>query len=305
VADRLPNPTRRLAIAAAAATGMQVGAAMVATRFVVAAMGPATLALLRYAIGFLCLLPVLMAGPRVRFARRDLLPIALLGIGQFGILIALLNVGLRFIPSGRAALIFSTFPLMTMLIAAALGQERLTAAKTFGVLLTIVGVGLALGERAVVAGGGSWIGEAAVGASALTGAVCSVLYRPYLRRYSPLAVSTLAMLASVVFLVALAGGTEALFAAPPRLSGAGWLAVLFIGVGSGAGYFLWLWALRHAPATEVTVFLALSPLTAMGLGAVWLGEGVSVGAVVGLGAVAVGLWLATRSSTAAADARGR
>ena len=103
---------------------MQVGAAMVATRFVVDAMGPATLALLRYAIGFLCLLPVLLASPRVRFAARDLLPIALLGIGQFGILVALLNVGLRTVPSGRAALIFSTFPLLTMLIAAALGQER-------------------------------------------------------------------------------------------------------------------------------------------------------------------------------------
>jgi drug/metabolite transporter (DMT)-like permease len=94
VADR----TRRLAIAAAALTGMQVGAAMVATRFVVDAMGPATLALLRYAIGFLCLLPVLLSGPRVRFARADYLPIALMGIGQFGVLVALLNVGLHYIP---------------------------------------------------------------------------------------------------------------------------------------------------------------------------------------------------------------
>jgi len=289
VADR----TRRLAIAAAALTGMQVGAAMVATRVVVDALGPATLALLRYAIGFLCLLPIVLAGPRVRFARRDLLPIALLGIGQFGILVALLNFGLRFIPSGRAALIFSTFPLMTLLIAAASGQERLTLGKTAGVLLTILGVGLALGER-VTGGGGAWIGEAAVGLSALTGAVCSVLYRPYLRRYSPLAVSTFAMLASVLFLAVLAGGTEALFAAPPHLSAGGWLAVLFIGVGSGAGYFLWLWALRHAPATQVTVFLALSPLTAMGLGAVWLGEAVSLAALSGLGAVIIGLWIATR-----------
>ena len=65
-------------------------------------------------------------------------------------------------------------------------------------------------------------------------------------------------------------------------------------VGSGAGYFLWLWALRHAPATEVTVFLALSPLTATGLGAMWLGEAVSVLALFGLGAVVGGLWLATR-----------
>ena len=130
-----------LPAAAAAATGIQVGSAMVATRFVVDQAGPASLALLRYAIGFCCLVPfVLVAAPRVRFARRDLLPIALLGIAQFGLLIALLNYGLRFIPSARAALIFATFPLLTMVIAAALGHERLTAGRTVGVLLTVAGV---------------------------------------------------------------------------------------------------------------------------------------------------------------------
>ena len=34
---------------------------MVATRFVIGQTGPASLALLRYAIGFLCLLPPLLA----------------------------------------------------------------------------------------------------------------------------------------------------------------------------------------------------------------------------------------------------
>ena len=58
---------------AAAATGIQVGSAMVATRFVVEQSGPASLALLRYAIGFCCLLPfVVLAVPRTRFAPRDL-----------------------------------------------------------------------------------------------------------------------------------------------------------------------------------------------------------------------------------------
>ena len=53
-------PVKLLAAAAAAATGVQVGAAMVATRFVVDQAGPASLALLRYAIGFCCLLPFVL-----------------------------------------------------------------------------------------------------------------------------------------------------------------------------------------------------------------------------------------------------
>jgi drug/metabolite transporter (DMT)-like permease len=271
---------RFLAAAAAAATGVQVGSAMVATRFVVDQTGPTSLALLRYAIGFCCLLPVLClsAGP-VRFARRDVLPIALLGITQFGILIALLNYGLRFIPSARAALIFATFPLLTMVLAATLGHERLTVPKILGVLLTIAGVGVALGENALE---GSrvqeWVGELAVFASALSGAVCSVLYRPYLRKYPALPVSAFAMLASVGFLAIPAAG-EGFFATLPRFTPGGWLAVVFIGVGSGVGYYLWLWALGHAPATQVTVFLSL-------------GEQISPRSVLGLAGVAFGLWLA-------------
>ncbi len=284
------------AVIAAAATGVQVGTAMVATRFVVDQSGPASLALLRYLIGFSCLLPfVLRSGTPVRFAARDVLPISLLGITQFGILIALLNYGLRVIPSGRGALIFATFPLLTLLIASALSYEQLTAAKTLGVLLTIAGVGVALGDKVMLPGSGGpeWHGELAVFASALCGAVCSVLYRPYLKKYPTLQVSAFAMLASVVFLALLAAG-EGFFRALPHFTPSGWLAVIFIGVSSGVGYFLWLWALNHAPATQVTVFLALSPLTAVCLGALVLGERVSPLIGVGLVGVVLGLWLAHR-----------
>ena len=272
---------------------------MVATRFVIEQTAPASLTLLRYAIGFLCLLPVaLLVGPRPRFGGRDVLPIALLGIAQFGILIMLLNYALRFVPSGRAALIFASFPLLTMLVAAAAGAERLTARKALGVLLTLGGVACALGERGLHrgAGGQAWLGELVVLASALVGAVCSVLYRPYLKRYRALPVSTFAMLASVVFLAVPAAG-EGFFATLPRFTPWGWAAVLLIGIGSGGGYYLWLWALEHAPPTEVTVFLALSPITATLLGGALLGETLSALVAFGVALVTAGLWLATRASS--------
>ena len=53
-----------------------------------------------------------------------------------------------------------------------------------------------------------------------------------------------------------------------------------------------LWALRHATPTRVTVFLALSPVTAAGLGALLLGEAISAEALLGLACVALGLALA-------------
>lgn len=285
-----------LALTAAAATGVQVGAAMVATRLVVHDIGPASLAFLRYAIAVLCLVPPVFMSARVRFAARDLLVVMVLGIMQFGVLIALLNLGLQFISSTRAALLFSSFPLMTMIIAACLGREPLTRTKAAGVILTVIGVGVALGERLMTQSStGEWLGALLVLAAALCGAVCSVLYRPYLARYPTLPIGAWAMLASVLFLAAPAG-MEGLFTEGLRLDTAGSLAVLFIGLSSGIGYGLWLWALKHASPTKVTVFLSLSPITAALLG-IWIfREPFTPGVLLGLVGVVAGLWLATRTT---------
>lgn len=279
------------AVLVAAAVGVQVGAATVASRWVVAEVGPATLALLRYAIGAACLLPFFLAAPRVRFARRDLVAVSVLGIGQFGILVALLNLGLLTVSSARAVLVFATFPLMTMLLAAALGRERLSLAKSIGVVLSFAGVALAVLDKLALEEAGSWTGVAAVLAAAFTGAVCSVLYRPYLERYPTLPVSTVAMLASVGFLALLALPEGAL-ATVPRLGAGAWAAVAFIGLSSGLGYYGWLWALGRLPPTQVTVFLSLSPITAALLGAGLLGEDLPPLTVAGLAAVVAGLVVA-------------
>ncbi|TFZ00758.1 DMT family transporter [Ramlibacter henchirensis] len=288
-----------LALWAAAATGVQVGAAIVASRFAVAEVPPLTLAMLRYALGFACLLPfawrVLAAMPRsaARAPARDLLAMAALGIGQFGVLIALLNFGLQRVPAAQAALIFSLFPLLTLALATALGREKPTASLAVGVLLSIAGVACTLVPKLEARHAGGWWGEMAVLGAAATGALCSVLYRPYLQRYPVVPVSAFAMLASVVALALLALPE----AWPARLGGFGagaWWAIGFIGVSSGIGYFWWLYALKHLPPTRVTVFLALNPVTAALLGWGLLGERPQAWTWFALLLIGTGLWLATR-----------
>jgi drug/metabolite transporter (DMT)-like permease len=278
-----------LAVLAAAATGVQVGAAIVATRYVAADISPTSLAFLRYAIGVACLVPVVAVAKRACFARVDILPIAALGIGQFGVLIALLNYGLRSVPAGRGALIFATFPLLTLLLAALVGHERITMRKLTGVLFTLTGVALALGDK--VFGAGSLVGEIAILASAAAGAICSVLYRPYLRRYPTLPLSAFAMAAAAAALLVPAA-LDDLFIAPAQLSASAWGAIVFIGLSSGSFYVLWLWALKNIAASRVTVFLSLSPITAIVLGVTLLGEPVTAGIIAGAACVAAGLWVA-------------
>ncbi|WP_205964760.1 DMT family transporter [Ramlibacter agri] len=279
---------------AAAGSGVLVGAAIVATRFAVAEVPPLTLALLRYAIGFVCLLPFALAPLRgVRLQRGDLLAMAALGIGQFALLIAFLNWGLLHIGAAQAALIFSLFPLLTLLLGALLGREEVTPQLAIGVLLSIAGVAVSLWPKLQGGHGGGWWGELAVLASAAIGAACSVLYRPYLQRYPTLPVSAFAMLASVLFLAVAALGEHW----PQRvmhLSGTAWAVVAFVGLSSGLGYFWWLYALKRESPTRVTVFLALNPVTAAVLGALLLGEALSLSTGLALALIAAGLWFATR-----------
>lgn len=280
---------------AAAVAGILVGTGIVATRFVIDQTDPTSLALLRYAIGCLCLLPPAAMAGWTRIAPRDHLPIALLGILQFGILIVLLNFGLTKVSSSMGAIIFATFPIMTLAISVALRQEGLTLNKLLGVGLTFGGIVLVLAEKLAVPSSmeGRWLAVLALFGSALCGAVCSVLYRPYLRRYPPLQVSAYAMLASVAFLC-VAAAAEGFFSSLPHLTFGGWLAVLFIGVSSGLGYYLWLWALRHSSPTKVTVFLGLNPIAAAALGALLLSESLSSWFLAGLVCVVSGLWFAYR-----------
>lgn len=161
--------------------------------------------------------------------------------------------------------------------------------------MTVAGVGFALGDGVFAESGSGreWLGAAAVLAAAAAGAICSILYRPYLAKYPTLPVSVIAMFASVVFLAVFAAG-EGFFAAPPEFSARGIGAILFIGISSGVGYYLWLWALGNASPTRVTVFLALSPIAATLLGAAFLGEAITPMILAALAAVGGGLWIALR-----------
>lgn len=281
------------AFVAAATTGILVGSAIAVTRFAIGDIGPVSLAFLRYLIGTILLLPFALTITRTHFARKDLLPMSILGIGQFGVLIVLLNMGLETVPSGLGALLFAAFPFMTMLLARLLGQEALTLTKAAGVILSIMGVGIAVALNDTTTGPPDPFGVALILGSALTGALCSIYYRPYVAKYPPLSVVTLAMAASVLFLIGPAI-PEGLFTDVQTLSPPAWIAILFIALSSALAYYCWLYALKHLSPTKVTVFLSLSPIAGTLVGALLLGEAITIPVIIGCICVAAGLWLTSR-----------
>ncbi len=295
------------ALAAAAATGVQVGAALVATEAVVAEVGAGRLGFLRYAIALTFLLVLVLLGKARPVPGRDLIPVALIGIGQFGVLIALLNVALLYTSSARVALIFATLPLMTVAVgwltararlgapelgARELGARELGARELGAILLTLLGIAALLGAEAFAGEttAADLVGFAAAGGATLTGALCACVYRPYLEAHGVVAVSAIAMAASLLPL-GLMGLLEAPSQSPAEWSAATLALIAFIGLSSGLGFLLWLYALAALDAAVVTAFLALSPLTATALSVLLLSAEVTLGLVVALALVTAGLLL--------------
>ncbi len=282
------------AIAAAATVGMLVGAAMVSTSVVSSAVSPATLAFLRYLIGAaVLLLPIGPAG-RTRFTFKDAAAIAMLGIFQFAVLVLLLNHALLTVSATVCALVFATMPLATMCLAVITGKEPYSGRGLLGVCTAVAGVAyLLLTPSASSAGAahGGW-GVLALVTATLVGAVTSLLYGPYLRRYPALATCRLAMVCAVLFLL----GFCMLTSQPlvPSLNRLQWANVVFIGLSSGVGYFCWLWALGKLAASKVTAFQALGPVTAALIESMLSQRLAPMAVFVALAMVCAGLVIATR-----------
>jgi drug/metabolite transporter (DMT)-like permease len=269
------------------------GTAAAVTRYLVGNADPITLAILRWGIGFLCLLPVALV-LRVRWPpRSDWLAVAALGLCFFGLFFVLYNIAVSYTTAARAALALSTLPLQTMVVGALLGIEPLTRRKSLGVGIAVLGVAAALLSGLSAAPPGAWRGELIMVAAVLCMSFYNVWSRPFIVRSSALGFLTVGMgagAAGLVLVGVLTGRVQVLasFGAPQ------WIAGIYLGVGGGAlAFTLWILALERATPTRVANTMTVNPIAAGLLATQLVGEPITANLVIGLIAVFAGIWIAT------------
>jgi drug/metabolite transporter (DMT)-like permease len=269
------------------------GTAAAVTRYLVGDADPLTLAVLRWGIGFLCVLPVALL-MRARWPmRRDWPAVAALGICFFGLFFIFYNIAFGYTTAARASLALSTLPLQTMLIGALLGAEPLTLRKSAGVGIAMLGVFAALASGLSQAPAGAWRGELIMTAAVLCMAVYNVLSRPLMQRSSALGFLAVGMGfgAAALTLVGVATGRISVLAdfGPPQ-----WIAGVYLGVGGGAlAFILWVLALQRATPTQVANTMTLNPIAAALLATQLVDEPITLNLVIGVIAVCLGIWIAT------------
>jgi drug/metabolite transporter (DMT)-like permease len=269
------------------------GTAAAITRYLVGNADPITLAILRWGIGFACLLPTaLFLGVRWP-PRRDWPAVALLGMCFFGLFFVLYNIAIGFTTAARASLALATLPLHTMVIAALLGIEPLTWRKSAGVGVAVLGVIAALAYGLSAAPSGAWRGELIMTGAVMCMAFYNVWSRPFIQRSSALGFLTVGMgagAAALILVGSLTGSVAVLggFGAPQ------WIAGVYLGVGGGAlAFILWVMALERATPTRVANTMTVNPVAAGLLATQLVGEPITPNLVLGLVAVFAGIWIAT------------
>lgn len=283
-----------LANMAAATAALSAGASVVATRLVIGETDAVTLAFYRYLIAAICLVPILpFVWPRKAIPARDYAQIAVLGAIFFGLFPWLFSASLQYTTAARGAIGLATIPIQTLIVAVLFGKETLTGYKFVSVGLAFTGIAVVFGPEATnVVGSDYLFGDGLMLFGAFNAAIYSVFSVSLLRRYGSTFVTALAILFGVLALfppAIVTGSVNQL----PSLTREGWLALLFLGTFGGAIQFLlFSWALRWLPPTRAVIYLALSPISAMFLAVVMLGEHVTAVLTIALLLVISGILVA-------------
>lgn len=239
--------------------------------------------------------------PRARrpVAREDLPTIALLGVLWMGVPMVLFPVAQQWIASSVAGMLNAAVPLSTAAWATLLLRRWPPRRQAAGLALGAAGI-VAIGLPELpggVAADGAGSGSAALGVGLVL--LAMVMYGlsfnlavPLQQRYGPTAVLLRAQVAALLVIAPYA----ALTATGSQLTLTTTLAMLPLGVlGTGLAFVLITQLVGRVGGPRGSVTVYFTPLVAIALGVVWLGERVHPLALIGATLVVAGAWLASRA----------
>ncbi len=276
------------------------GVSFIATKIAVQQVNPAVVVFLRFAIGAVIMLAILLARRQLTLPTlKEGLYYALLGFIGISFHQWLQSTGLVTAQASTTSWIVSTSPVFIALLGWFFLKEKLGLNTIFGIMLASLGVLLVVSKgslSSLISGNFGTTGDLLVLISAPNWAIFSVLSRSALKDKPALFVLFYVILFGWLFtsipFVATHGWLEI-----AHLNTTGWLAVAFLGIGCTAlAYIFWYDGLQAIPASRAGVFLYIEPLISLVVAAVLLGEAITLAALLGGGLILAGVWLVNKVS---------
>lgn len=290
--------SNRAAYAAGIAWSTIFGLSFLVTKSALQAFTPLMLLALRFGLATAALGALAFAGAvKLRFGGKPRGILVLVCLFQPILYFTSETFGVRLTTSGTAGLILGALPAAVAALSVPMLREKLSAARTAGLVLSVAGVSL------VAAAGNTAGGDDPLGILLILGALASAaFYNVFSRRasrfYSPSEI-TFAMMASGAAFFGLAALAERLaggaLPAGSRPGAAAWGAVAYLGILSSVlAFFLVNLSLSRLKAAQASVFGALTPLIALAAGVLIRGEPVGPVKAAGAAAILAGLWITNR-----------
>jgi drug/metabolite transporter (DMT)-like permease len=273
----------------------------------IAIIPPVGFSFIRYCIAAITLLILLRVREgAIKVPRGDLVKILSLGVLGFGCYQILWPVALQSIPAGDSALLIAATPVMTALLAMAVGADSPNGVKLIGAFISFAGVALVIGAGQGLVLGASLVGDLLTLLAAACWSIYTVFGATILRRHSPLITTTWAIIAGAAFL-APAGIAQLASADLSHIGLPVVLALVYSGtLAAGFANVIIFNGVKLLGPTRVNALQFLVPALAVAMAAVFLGEPIRgiqlVGGLVILAGVALlrrGSWPSGRDAARA------
>ncbi|HBP87052.1 MAG: DMT family transporter [Nitrospira sp.] len=296
-----PESSVLSAYAALTTAAMVWGGSVVAQKVALGPFSPVEASVFRGIGALLILIPLwLWKEGIVSFSGRDWRIFFLLGLGVLGNHLFVL-FGLQFIGAGAAGIIIGASPAITAFLSSLILKDVPLRVIWLGCLVSFLGV-LSISGRSAVEGFGSnpLLGGILVVCALVSWALYTIGCRKTMERFSPLTVTWITLLTSLIFEIPLlALNHKVLVAGLETVSVSGWLALLYVMVFATAlGQQAWLYGVKGIGPSRAGIFGNLIPVSALCFSLVILGEPVGLREISGIGLILLGVWLVDRQSCA-------
>lgn len=256
------------------------------------AFPPVMFAALRFLTGAVVLLSVSLIKKIALPNKADLKWVIICGLLQTTYFNIAIQISLNYVSAGLTSVLTYSMPLFLSIMAHKwIPGEQLTARKTFGIVLGLVGLCIAMN---IQHGGSLWAVLLAL-SSAISWAVANVIFKLKLKHCDSVQYTTWQMTIGAAGLL--------LFTLFFERGEMNWgfmpvAYILFAGViASALAFVMWNQILSRTEASKASISLLLVPVVGVISGCLFLNEGLTRMTVVGILLVFVGIWVVNSKGT--------
>ncbi len=225
--------------------------------------------------------------------RRDLGRILILGLVGHTIYQFLFIFGINLTSASNSALLLGITPVAVAVIGYGLKVERVSGGSWLGILISLVGVYLVLGNSNN--SNESVVGDLLVLAATLCWSTYTVLSKGLIDRHGPLTVTAYTMTVGTLLFVPF-GIPSLLHLAWDQIPWTAWLGTIYsFAIALAAAYLLWYYAVSRVGPTRTAVYVNLMPAIALLVSWLALGEHLEPKQLAGAAVILLGIYLVRRS----------